>query len=231
MEKRLPRFEGEGLAPSPMSPRIHPGILSAEAKLQLQSTEPYRPAAMILALDMAGRPNRWLLIEQAITYHAREMVAWSIGDMVCTFRGGLSRLTGQRSSISTRSIIAIRGPADVAREEKSEPHLTNWALYRRDRQLCAYCGSRFREGDLSRDHVVPLHLGGRDRWMNVVTACRTCNTLKGGRTPEAAHMPLLYAPYIPSRHEHLILQNRRILQDQMEYLMARVPKHSRLHLS
>ncbi|MBM3395295.1 MAG: HNH endonuclease [Betaproteobacteria bacterium] len=180
---------------------------------------------------MAGRPNRWLLIEQAITYHAREMVAWSIGDTVCTFRGGLSRLTGERSSISTRSIIAIRGPADKVREERSEPHLTNWALYRRDRHLCGYCGLRYRESDLSRDHVVPLHQGGRDRWMNVVTACRSCNTLKGGRTPEAAGMPLIYAPYVPNRHEHLILQNRRILQDQMEYLMARVPRHSRLHLN
>ncbi len=59
--------------------------------------------------------------------------------------------------------------------------------------------------------------------MNVVTACRSCNTIKGGRTPEAARMPLLYAPYVPNRHEHLVLQNRRILQDQMEYLMARVP--------
>jgi 5-methylcytosine-specific restriction endonuclease McrA len=67
--------------------------------------------------------------------------------------------------------------------------------------------------------------------MNVVTACRRCNTIKGGRSPESARMPLLYAPYVPSRHEHLILQNRRILQDQMEYLMARVPKHSRLHVS
>jgi hypothetical protein len=42
-------------------------------------------------------------------------------------------------------------------------------------------------------------------------------------------MPLLYLPYVPNRHEHMILQNRRILADQMEYLMARVPKHSRLH--
>jgi hypothetical protein len=42
-------------------------------------------------------------------------------------------------------------------------------------------------------------------------------------------MPLIYAPYVPNRHEHLILQNRRILHDQMEYLMARVPRHSRLH--
>jgi len=187
--------------------------------------------AFILSLDMAGMPNRWLVIQQAITYHAHEMVAWSLGGTVCTFRGGISRITGKRSSLSTKSIIAIRGHAEFVRDHHAEPHLTNHALYRRDRHVCAYCGGQFREGDLSRDHVIPLHLGGRDRWMNIVTACRSCNTLKGGRTPEAARMPLLYAPYIPSRHEHLILQNRRILQDQMEYLMARVPKHSRLHLS
>jgi 5-methylcytosine-specific restriction endonuclease McrA len=86
-----------------------------------------------------------------------------------------------------------------------------------------------RERELSRDHVTPVHAGGEDRWMNVVTACRSCNIRKGGRTPESARMPLLYLPYIPNRYEHLILQNRRILQDQMQYLMAKVPKHSRLH--
>jgi 5-methylcytosine-specific restriction endonuclease McrA len=186
--------------------------------------------ALILALDMAGMPNRWVLIEQAITYHARDMVAWSLGATVCTYRGGVSRLTGLRSLLSTKSIIAIKGHAEFVRGH-ADPHLTNAALYRRDRHMCAYCAGQFREGDLSRDHVIPLHLGGRDRWMNVVTACRSCNTLKGGRTPEAAHMPLIYAPYVPNRHEHLILQNRRILQDQMQYLMARVPKHSRLHVS
>ena len=153
--------------------------------------------ALILALDMAGMPNRWLVMEQAITYHARDMVAWSLGDVVCTFRGGVSRLTGERSSLSTKSIVAIKGSSEFVRDHSAEPHLTNAALYRRDRHLCGYCGGRFREGDLSRDHVVPLHLGGRDRWMNVVTACRSCNTLKGGRTPEAAHMPLIYAPYVP----------------------------------
>jgi hypothetical protein len=41
-------------------------------------------------------------------------------------------------------------------------------------------------------------------------------------------MPLLYTPYVPNRYEHLILQNRRILQDQSEYLLAKVPRHSRL---
>src|SRR5581483_10316634 len=159
------------------------------------------------------------------------MVAWSLGKTVCTFRGGISRLTGQRSSLSTKSIIAIRGAVEFAHDRQADAHLTNDSLYRRDRHICAYRGGHFKEYDLSHDHVIPLHMGGRDRCMNVVTACRRCNTLKGGRSPEAARMPLLYAPYVPNRHEHLILQNRRILQDQMEYLMARVPRHSRLHLT
>ena len=91
-----------------------------------------------------------------------------------------------------------------------------------------YCGLHFRASELTRDHITPISRGGRDVWTNVVTACRRCNNHKGGRTPEAAHMPLLYTPYVPNRYEHLILQNRRILQDQSEYLLAKVPRHSRL---
>ena len=64
--------------------------------------------------------------------------------------------------------------------------------------------------------------------MNVVTACRACNHRKGPRTPEQAQMPLLYTPYVPSLWEDFILRNRRILVDQMEFLMAHVPKSSRL---
>jgi hypothetical protein len=184
--------------------------------------------AMILALDMSGQPNRWIMIEEAITYHARRMVAWSLGDVVATYHGGLSRLTGERSELSTHSIIAVKGAWELVHDHHAEPHLTNAALFARDRHLCAYCGGTFRERDLSRDHVVPVYRGGRDRWMNVVTACRACNIRKGGRTPEGAHMPLLYAPYVPNRYEHLILQNRKILDDQMEYLLAKVPRHSRL---
>lgn len=64
--------------------------------------------------------------------------------------------------------------------------------------------------------------------MNVVTACRWCNHRKANRTPEQAHMKLLYAPYIPSLWEDFILRNRTILADQMVFLRARLPRYSRL---
>jgi len=41
---------------------------------------------------------------------------------------------------------------------------------------------------------------------------------------------LLYLPYVPNHFENMILQNRNIIADQMEYLKAGIPKHSRLLL-
>ena len=109
------------------------------------------------------------------------------------------------------------------------PGLTNALLFARDRHLCAYCGEGHMSRDLSRDHVVPVSHGGRDSWTNSVTACKKCNIRKANRTPEQAGMPLIYVPYVPNRHEQFILRNRRILADQMEYLLAGVPRTSRLY--
>jgi hypothetical protein len=82
---------------------------------------------------------------------------------------------------------------------------------------------------LTRDHIVPFSRGGRDTWMNVVTACRSCNERKSDRTPEGSGMELIYLPYVPNRAEYLILTNRRILVDQMEFLAQHVSAQSRLH--
>jgi hypothetical protein len=181
---------------------------------------------LVLTVDLAGLPQAWVELEEAITYHSKQLVAWSVGDMLREFRGGFQK-NGERSRIATKSILAIKGSG--AGRFAHAPGLTNALLFARDRQLCAYCGERFMLRDLSRDHVVPVSTGGKDRWTNVVTACRRCNTKKGNRRPEQAGMPLIYVPYVPNRHEHFILRNRRILADQMEYLLTGVPPTSRLH--
>jgi len=191
----------------------------------LQHADP--PA--ILALDAGGYPRRWIGLEEAATCYVRGAVAWDLGDHAFVLRGGVNRATGRQSELTLRSIVALRGDTIVRAPRDRVPVVVREMLFARDRHVCAYCGGHFRDRDLSRDHVVPLSRGGADRWMNVVTACRACNSRKDNRSPEAARMPLLYLPYVPSRHEHLILQNRRILSDQMDYLMARVPRTSRLH--
>ena len=182
----------------------------------------------VLKLTAHGVPQAWLTLQEAVLHYAAGDVRWVAGEHIATFRGGINARTGRPSRVEVHSIIGTRGhshvnPFDVV------PSLTNAKLFARDRQVCAYCGQRFEDGELTREHVVPLAQGGRDHWMNVVTACRACNHRKGNRTPEQARMPLLYAPYVPSLWEDFILRNRRILADQMEFLMAHLPRHSRLH--
>lgn len=59
--------------------------------------------------------------------------------------------------------------------------------------------------------------------------CKSCNQRKGGRRPEQTRdMQLLFVPYAPCLWEHFILSARGILADQMDFLAARLPRHSRI---
>jgi len=179
----------------------------------------------ILQLDTGGQPINWITWQSAVIYHAKGLVTWSTGEAEFTFRGGKSRLTGKTSTIKTASIIAVRGEG---KRKYRTPALNNRELFRRDHHMCAYCGGIFTESKLSRDHILPKSRGGRDTWMNTVTCCGKCNQRKDDRTLEEAGLQLIYVPYVPSRAEHLILKNRHILADQMEFLAALLPEHSRV---
>ncbi len=182
----------------------------------------------VLKLSAQGLPQSWITLEQAVTHYAADEVRWEAGGQVALFRGGHNALTGEQSQIAVASIIGTKGVPRIS-PFSMRPGLTNSKLFARDRNICAYCGGHFHEDELTREHIVPFAQKGADHWMNVVTACRPCNHRKSSRTPEQAHMPLLYAPYVPSLWEDFILRNRRILADQMEFLMAHLPRSSRLH--
>ena len=183
---------------------------------------------LILTLDQYGVPHRWVSWQHACIYVARDLVAWDAGDTHFIFYGGTNRVTGERSELATSSIIAIRGKALSGKCLHPIPPLSNRELFHRDRHICAYCAREFSSQRLTRDHVMPVSQGGRDSWMNVVTACRHCNQTKSGRTPEQARMELVYAPYVPNKAEYLILCNRHILADQMDFLARHVPSQSRV---
>jgi hypothetical protein len=183
----------------------------------------------VLALDASGLPRKWINYEDAITYFAKEMVVWSLGDTIATFRGGVQN-DGIMSVIETPSIIAVKGKGFNI-EKAGKTILSNKTLFARDKHVCAYCGGKFTNNHLSRDHIIPVSRGGENTWMNCVTACVKCNTSKGARTPKEFGHEILYVPYEPNHYENMILQNRNILADQMEYLLGGVPKHSRVLLS
>ena len=187
----------------------------------------WRFVVKVLKLSAQGLPQSWISLQEAVLHYAAEEVRWETGAHVATFRGGHNAVTGRQSMISVNSIIGTKGVPGINPFDLM-PALSNSKLFARDRCVCAYCGQHLHEDALTREHIVPQAQHGPNIWMNVVTACRTCNHRKSNRTPEQARMPLLYAPYVPSLWEDFILCNRRILADQMEFLMAHVPKSSRL---
>lgn len=184
---------------------------------------------LILAVDVTGAPRGWITWQDAVASKASGRVERELGDFHFTFYGGHSRLTGERSSISVSSILALRG-RNPRGWEPLAPALTNALLFQRDRHLCCYCGSQKRPDLLTRDHIVPVSRGGADSWKNVVTACKPCNQRKGAKSPERAGMMMLYVPYTPSIYEAMILRNRKILADQMDFLASLLPADSRLIL-
>lgn len=184
----------------------------------------------ILALDVTGTPRQWISHDTAISYHATKSVAWFLGSVVAKYRGGVQK-DGSMSYIESTSIIAISGQG-FNPHKHSKVALSNRTLFGRDRYICAYCGKHdSNHNNLSRDHIVPRSKGGANTWLNVVTSCRDCNSRKGNKTLKDAGLELLYIPYEPSHHENMILQNRNVLADQMEYLMTGVPKHSRIWMN
>ncbi len=183
-------------------------------------------ATRVLSLDAAGRILDWISWQDAVCLYVRDAVAWTLGDACLTVHGGMNRHSGEQSILRLHPIVASTGHCKDHAIDPA-PALTNTALFARDRHICLYCGEHYARQELTRDHVLPLSKQGQDEWENVVSACLACNLRKGSRTPQQAHMPLLAVPYRPSWVEHLILSNRNILSDQMEFLVSHLPKNRR----
>ncbi len=73
-------------------------------------------------------------------------------------------------------------------------------LFARDNNQCQYCARVLPSSQLSIDHVMPRSRNGGTTWDNVVACCVKCNTKKGGRTPQEAHMKLLTQPRKPKQN-------------------------------
>jgi 5-methylcytosine-specific restriction endonuclease McrA len=195
--------------------------------------EPYNPdfSQQVLRTDVAGMPLEWIDYREAVRLYYMEQVAYTCGSLLYRIYGGVCARTGRRSQVDVNSIVATIGrtPGIAELRDSYIPPLNNKTLFRRDANLCMYCGERFMSKDLTRDHVTPLSRGGTDDWPNVVTACRRCNNHKGGRRPEHSGMQLIAVPFTPTYAEYIYLKGRRVLADQMEFLLAHIPRTSPLH--
>lgn len=78
------------------------------------------------------------------------------------------------------------------------------AIFIRDQAKCQYCGKKQTFDEATYDHVTAKSKGGRASFTNMVTACRSCNTKKGNRSPEEAGMKLLKQPTQPDIHRFML---------------------------
>jgi 5-methylcytosine-specific restriction endonuclease McrA len=92
--------------------------------------------------------------------------------------------------------------------------LTQRNLFIRDQYTCQYCGrskQQIRNSEfLTRDHVIPRHIGGKDIWENVVTCCNSCNNKKAYHLLEDINMTLLKIPTAPTIFELWTRQQKRL---------------------
>ena len=84
------------------------------------------------------------------------------------------------------------------------PKFSRYNVYLRDNFTCQYCGKKFPASELTFDHVVPRMSGGKTDWLNIVTACKHCNTAKGCKSLDSTRrFKLLSKPHIPTNAELL----------------------------
>ena len=97
-------------------------------------------------------------------------------------------------SIAIPDILVLK---NYDRLPRRDTKYTRENLFHRDSYKCAYCGKKFKKGELTVDHILPRSKGGKNDWKNTITSCKPCNNIKADRTPEQARMKLLYMPREP----------------------------------
>jgi 5-methylcytosine-specific restriction endonuclease McrA len=73
-------------------------------------------------------------------------------------------------------------------------------IFLRDGERCMYCGEKFKNSELTLDHIIPKSRGGGQSWNNLVACCKRDNHRKGDRTPEEAGMTLIHKPLPQTVH-------------------------------
>jgi hypothetical protein len=178
----------------------------------------------VLVCDKSGQPHHWASWQDGIVLKYKDLLSWEMGD-ASIYHGGISRMTGEKSHIDVSPIVFLR---EVLKYDARVPPLTNENLFARDLNICGYCGRHYVASKLSRDHIVPVSKGGKNLWTNCITSCKKCNHEKADSMLHETELELMYVPYVPTHAERLIMQNRNVLADQMDFLKNFLPEHSRI---
>lgn len=165
-----------------------------------------------LALNASFEPLTILPIQRALRLVLERKAEILEADTARSFRS-------ERQEMPCPLVIRLVRFVHVPRRFRRQ--VTNTFLFARDTYRCQYCGRhraelRGREF-LTRDHVIPISLGGENCWENVVTACSPCNNRKANHLPTECGMHPLQAPREPNYVE-LVWAVRRVTEVQAKYI-------------
>lgn len=141
----------------------------------------------VLLLDSAMMPMKLITWQRAMILFFQQK-ATILSDQ------GIE-ISGQSWSYKIPSVIQLKNY--IMKNFDSQVRFSRKNIFLRDEFQCQYCHRNFSSQKLTLEHVIPRTAGGRTSWINVVSACFSCNQKKGGRTPEEAGMRLFKKPVKP----------------------------------
>ncbi|MDC3063089.1 HNH endonuclease [Alphaproteobacteria bacterium] len=143
---------------------------------------------------------------QPLSYYPLSL--WSWQDSVKAVFLNRVNIVAEYDQVINSPNFSLKLPSVIALKEyisaKKDPAFTRFNVFLRDKFTCQYCGIRKKIKDLTFDHIIPRSHGGKTNWLNVVSACRSCNFKKGNKSLRNSGLKLRIKPHIPS---DVILKN------------------------
>lgn len=179
---------------------------------------------MTLTLDAAAKPVGLIPARDAVAQIAEQIISGSNDITVMASDEG-TRFRSQFLDLAAPLIILnSRRYVEVTPVESK--YVSKRIMFARDNFTCQYCGFKADPGkahaQLTIDHVKPARLfesrGQATTWDNVTTACRACNTAKGGKLPRDCGMMPKITPKPPSSYVQLRFAGRlnKVQRDYVE---------------
>jgi len=93
----------------------------------------------------------------------------------------------------------------------------------RDDFLCQYCGKEITNADdYEMDHIIPITRGGKENYLNLVTACRSCNQKKLDKTPQEAGLKIpTPTPFHGAQATYILRNNEAVREKWLTFFPER----------
>lgn len=122
---------------------------------------------------------------------------------ICSWKKAIKLIVKGRAQAISKGVIRLLKYIKFPFRRSILDRPSRNAIFQRDNYHCQYCGSA---SNLTIDHVIPLSKGGGDTWDNLVTACLSCNNMKGNKDLQSSGLSIPRIPREPFNKVLLTIQ-------------------------